>query len=65
MSRKGEDVISVVLPTFNERENISVLIFLLMETFSSLGERGEVVVVDDGSPDGTADAVKALQGVYG
>lgn len=47
--------LSIVVPTFNERENIAELIGLLVVC---LGDRSwEVVFVDDNSPDGTADVV--------
>lgn len=45
----------VVIPTFNEKENIASIIEAV------LGYEGfEVLVVDDGSPDGTAEIVKSL-----
>jgi dolichol-phosphate mannosyltransferase len=48
--------LSVVVPTFNERENIAELIRRLEVC---LGDRSwEVVFVDDDSPDGTADLVR-------
>jgi glycosyltransferase involved in cell wall biosynthesis len=40
---------SVVLPTLNERENIH----LLINRLNSLYQLGEIIVVDDGSTDGT------------
>ena len=46
----------VIVPTFNERENISRLIEAVLEE----DRRLEVLVVDDGSPDGTGDIVEAL-----
>jgi len=46
----------VIVPTFNERENISRLIEAVLEEDPRL----EVLVVDDGSPDGTGDIVEAL-----
>jgi dolichol-phosphate mannosyltransferase len=49
--------ISVILPTYNERENIGPLI---EQVFQSLGEEAEVIVVDDDSPDGTSDLVEKL-----
>ena len=53
--RRGPEL-SVIVPTFNERENIADLIGLLAEC---LGDRSwEVVFVDDDSPDGTADVVR-------
>jgi dolichol-phosphate mannosyltransferase len=46
----------VIVPTYNERENISRLI----NTVLAKDPRLEVLVVDDGSPDGTAQLVEAL-----
>jgi dolichol-phosphate mannosyltransferase len=47
---------SIVVPTYNERENISLLISRLLD----LGPDVEILVVDDNSPDGTAEAVEAI-----
>ena len=47
----------VIIPTYNEVENIDVL----LERLLALPHGLEVLVVDDGSPDGTADHVKAWQ----
>ncbi len=57
-------MISIVIPTYNERENIAILIPRIFGTFSEHGLEGEVVVVDDNSPDGTADAAEKLSGKY-
>ena len=46
----------VIIPTYNERENIVRMI----ETVFSLAHPFHILVVDDGSPDGTADLVKNL-----
>jgi dolichol-phosphate mannosyltransferase len=46
----------VIVPTFNERENIEKLIERIFAQDSSF----EVLVVDDGSPDGTGDIVEAM-----
>lgn len=46
----------VVVPTFNEAENVGGLIPEIL----AMDERLSVLVVDDNSPDGTADIVKAL-----
>ncbi len=48
----------VIIPTFNEIENISDIIGEVM----NLPVHFHVLVVDDASPDGTADKVKELQG---
>ena len=50
--------LSVIVPTFNERENIRPLVALLDRALR--GIRWEVVFVDDDSPDGTAREVRAL-----
>jgi dolichol-phosphate mannosyltransferase len=47
----------VIIPTYNEKENIERIIRKVI----GLGLDFEVLVIDDGSPDGTADIVKALQ----
>jgi dolichol-phosphate mannosyltransferase len=46
----------VIIPTYNERENISRIIDTVLEQ----DPRFEVLVVDDGSPDGTGDIVDGL-----
>jgi glycosyltransferase involved in cell wall biosynthesis len=45
--------ISVVIPAYNEQANVSVLLNRIAEVFEPLGSRFEVIVVDDGSTDGT------------
>lgn len=51
----------VIIPTYNEKENIADIIAHVM----GLEGQFHVLVIDDGSPDGTADIVKSLQGNYG
>jgi dolichol-phosphate mannosyltransferase len=46
----------VIVPTYNERENITRLILSVLNQDPRL----EVLVVDDGSPDGTGDIVKNM-----
>lgn len=55
---------SVIVPTYNERENIAVVTYLLIKVLRDLGVRFEIIVVDDNSPDGTQDIVRQLQKVY-
>ncbi len=56
MSRVTPDV-SVVLPAFNAHAEIASSVRTLREFFGEHGLIGEVIVADDGSSDGTADAV--------
>ena len=46
----------LIIPTYNERENISRIISIVLEKQAEL----EVLIVDDNSPDGTAQIVKDL-----
>ncbi|MCS3729870.1 glycosyltransferase [Bradyrhizobium betae] len=50
--------LSVVVPTFNERDNVTVLYRRLEAVLAGIA--WEVVFVDDNSPDGTWDVVRAL-----
>lgn len=50
--------VSIVLPTYNEAGNISDLIEALRRELAGCDRPVEIVVVDDNSPDGTADLVK-------
>ena len=50
--------LSIILPTFNERENIGPLLARLGEAVDELDAQVEILVVDDASPDGTAEAVR-------
>ncbi len=53
--------LSVILPTYNERENIGLLI---QEIYNSIGMETEVIVVDDDSPDGTWAVVERMTKDY-
>jgi glycosyltransferase involved in cell wall biosynthesis len=50
---------AVVIPAFNEVEMVPDLVRELRATFDRHGLEGEVILVDDGSTDGTADRVQA------
>jgi dolichol-phosphate mannosyltransferase len=49
--------VSIVLPTFNERDNIIDLVEAIRHELEPVGIGYEIMVVDDSSPDGTAKAV--------
>jgi dolichol-phosphate mannosyltransferase len=50
--------VSIVLPTYNERDNICDLIDAIDRELSTTDLSYEVLVIDDSSPDGTADLVR-------
>lgn len=50
----------VIIPTFNEKENIEKIVLKVL----SLPGTYHVLIVDDGSPDGTAAIVKGMQNTY-
>src|SRR4051812_47793910 len=52
--------ISVVIPLFNEEENVQALLDELFSALTRLGRTHEVICVDDGSRDGTFSALSRL-----
>lgn len=50
----------VIIPTYNEKENIERIILKVL----SLAGGYHILIVDDGSPDGTADIVRSLMETY-
>ncbi len=50
-------MLSIIIPTYNERENLAPLVSRLEKALES---EHEIIIVDDNSPDGTADAALAL-----
>ena len=53
--------VTIILPTFNERENITGI----LERIRNVVPDATVLVVDDGSPDGTADAARSVATALG
>jgi dolichol-phosphate mannosyltransferase len=56
---------SVLLPTYNERENLPIIVWLLNDTFTKNNIDYEIIIIDDASPDGTLEVAKKLQQIYG
>ena len=50
----------IVIPTYNEAENIQVLIPRIQSIWDTL----DIIVVDDGSPDGTGEIAEGFEGVH-
>ena len=51
--------LSIVIPTYNERENISKIHEKLRKVLKNI--KHEIIFVDDNSPDGTSDEVKIYE----
>jgi len=56
--------VSVVIPVFNEAENIPELLESVFQAMKGLGKPFEVIVIDDGSSDGTAGILRELKAGY-
>jgi len=55
---------SVILPTYNERKNLPIIVWLLNDSFTKNGFEYEIIIVDDSSPDNTAEVAKQLQKAF-
>ncbi len=53
---------TVIIPTYNERENLERFVSALQEVFENNSLDGHILVVDDNSPDGTGDIADELAG---
>src|SRR5215475_15710559 len=54
------ELLSVILPVFNEADNLKELLPALFRSLDGLGSSYDVVVVDDGSTDQTGEIVRQL-----
>ncbi|GIY09450.1 dolichol-phosphate mannosyltransferase subunit 1 [Caerostris extrusa] len=56
---------SILLPTYNERENLPIIVWMIIK-YMTLGNYDfEIIIIDDGSPDGTLEVAKQLEKIYG
>jgi polyisoprenyl-phosphate glycosyltransferase len=56
----AEPELGIVVPAFNEAENVPVLFGEIADAMSAAGCAFEMLFVDDGSDDGTAEAIRRL-----
>ena len=59
-----QPLLSIVVPTYNEKDNIPILAERIFTALAGTGIEAELIVVDDNSPDGTAAAAEALKQKY-
>lgn len=52
--------LSVVIPVYNERENLPLLYAALIDSLAALGKTWEALLVNDGSQDGSSEVLKSL-----
>jgi len=53
--------LSIIIPTYNEKENIQILINKLFQILKQNKIKGEIIIVDDNSPDRTSEAVRKIK----
>lgn len=56
---------SILLPTYNEKDNLPICVWLIEKYLSKHDISYEVIVIDDNSPDGTLEVAKRLQNELG
>lgn len=56
----NEPTISVVVPLYNERDNVRPLVAAIQPVLDRFAEPAECILVDDGSTDGTTDELKSV-----
>ena len=56
----SEPIFSVIAPIYNELENLPLLYAQVREVMDSTGEPWELILVDDGSSDGSTDIIRKL-----
>jgi dolichol-phosphate mannosyltransferase len=56
--------LSIVVPTYNERDRLADLVRALFDAYAAESLDGELIVVDDNSPDGTGQLADELAGRY-
>ena len=59
VSKKAQDALSVslVIPVFNEEKNLEELIGRCLRTCNDIGKSFEIILVDDGSSDGSSKVI--------
>ena len=61
----SKNLYSLLIPTYNERENISILIYMIDKILTKNNINYEIIIIDDNSPDKTIDCVLEMQKLFG
>jgi len=64
LAKKETQSLSIIIPTYNEKENLPKLIKEIFSVLKNKDIETEIVVVDDSSPDGTGQTAKELSVKY-
>ncbi|KAL5282047.1 DPM1 family protein [Megaselia abdita] len=56
---------SILLPTYNEKDNLPIIIWLICKYMDESKFDYEIIIIDDGSPDKTLEIAQELQSLYG
>lgn len=56
--------VSIVIPVYNEEENLPILVPQVIEVLRPLDKKFEIILVDDGSTDNSFDVIKGLCSKY-
>ncbi|VDN01644.1 unnamed protein product [Thelazia callipaeda] len=65
MTCEEDPAYSILLPTYNEKENLPICVWLIEKYMKRTGLSYEVIIIDDNSPDGTIEVAQKLQDEYG
>ena len=57
-------MVSIILPTYNEADNLKLIVPKISQLFTDKDIKGEIIVVDDNSSDGTAAVAQTLSEKY-
>jgi dolichol-phosphate mannosyltransferase len=58
IANMGDNKYSILLPTYNERENLPIIVWLLFKYLEDVDF--EIIIIDDGSPDGTLEVYEEM-----
>jgi len=62
---KKNDKYSILIPTYNEKENLPIICQMIVTALKPHNINYEIVIIDDNSPDGTYTAAEQLQKIFG